>query len=684
MRNYLGIVAGLLAALVMAVPGLCQEPFTLAMPEQVADLTYQVIAPGKLLISASDSEGNPVRGLTARDFRLLRNDKEARILGVETLETSQDVSLNIVLVVDNSASMKQRRAVDSILGAMENVYKVMRPIDNITAVVFNDDETQTFDGKSLHVTVKQTSKPDQLRAFLKESFDRGLTAKTVLYEGMLAGLDILRRLPEDSQKFMVVFTDGEDINSAYKSADVEKAAQGITKLEAYAVDYMPGGQVDPFLQSFTKAHGGRTWKATSAADLGPIFEAVSSKLLYRYVVDYQFLFPPTGSFTMGPDALRIEEITTIDSSPLLNYVYFAEGQSAVPDRYVRFTSQSETTAFAEEALRGTKEKYVNLLNIIGQRLRNHPQATIRLVGCNANVGEEKGNKALSRARAEGVKAYLQYIWGIDPARMAVEARNRPEVPTSGRTPEGQAENRRVEIYSDDAAILDVVKSTYAEYNSNVETLTVMPRIASEHGIERWTVTVLGDDQPIFEASGTAMPAEELVLEDAALTPEALSKYKQLAARLVVEDMEGQMLTLEADPIPVTFLQRETQRARHQGYRVQEKYALILFDFDSDHIKERNAAVVATIVARIGQFPSAKVAIVGHTDNIGKEDYNLKLSERRAKAVYAQIATALGDSPQTTITQMGVGSFDPLYGNGLPENRALNRTVTVTLEYEQKD
>jgi len=684
MKTFLGICAGLFVALGMAGPGICQETFTLRMPERVADLTYQVIAPGRLLISASDSEGNPVRGLTARDFRLLRNGKEARILGVETLETSQDVRLNIVLVVDNSASMKQRRAVDSILNAMENVYKIMRPIDNITLVVFNDDETRSFDGKPLHVTVKQSHSPEALRAFLKSSFDDGLTAKTVLYEGMLAGLDILHRLPEDSQKFMVVFTDGEDLNSAYKSADVKKAAEGIAKLETYAIDYMPGQQIDPFLQSFTKAHGGRTWKATSAADLGPIFEAVSSKLLYRYVVDYQFLFPPTGSLTMGTDALRIEEITTIDSSPLLNYVYFAEGQSAVPDRYVRFAGQAETASFTEETLRGTKEKYVNLLNIIGLRLRNHPQATIRLVGCNANVGEEKGNQALSRARAEGVKAYLQYIWGIDPARMAVEARNLPEVPTSGRTPEGHAENRRVEIYSDDAAILDVVQSTYAEYNSNVETLTVVPRIQSEHGIDRWVVTILGDGQPIYTASGTAMPAEELALKAPALTPEALSQYKQVAARLVVEDMEGQMLTLEAGPVPVEFIQRETQRARNLGYRVQEKYALILFDFDSDHIKERNAAVVETIVARIRRFPNAKVEIVGHTDNIGKEDYNLKLSERRAKAVYDQISAALGDSPRTTITQLGMGSFDPLYGNGLPENRALNRTVTVTLEYEQKD
>lgn len=677
-------MAALIGALLAAVPGLCQEDFEIQMPGQVTELTYQSIAPGKLLISASDAEGKPVRGMTARDFAILRNGREARVLGVETLETSQDVSLNIVLVVDNSASMKQRKAVASILSAMENVYKVMRPIDNITAVVFNDDETQTLGGKPLHVTIRQSNRPEELRAFLEESFDGGLTAKTVLYEGMLAGLAILRQLPEDSHKFMVVFTDGEDINSAYKTADVTRAGEGIAKLEAYAIDYMPGGQVDPFLQAFAKGHGGRTWKATTAGELGPVFEAVSSKLLYRYVVDYQFLFPPTGSFAMGAHAMRIEEITTIDSSPLLNYIYFGEGQSAIDDRYIRFANQGETQSFSEEALRGTKEKYANLLNIVGLRLRGNPQATIRLVGCNANVGEEKGNQALSRARAEGVKAYLQYIWGIDPARMPVEARNLPEVPTSGRTPEGHEENRRVEIYSDDAAILDVVRSTYAEYHSDVETLTVAPKIESEHGIDRWTVTIQGDGQTIFSESGAAMPAAELVLKDEALTPMALAKYRQLTAEFVVEDMEGQMLTLEAGPLPIEFIQRETQRARNLGYRVQEKYALILFDFDSDAIKERNASVVETIVARIRQFPEARVEIEGHTDNIGKEDYNFELSERRAKAVYAQITDILGESSQTTITHLGVGPFDPLYGNGSPENRALNRTVTVTLAYEQND
>jgi outer membrane protein OmpA-like peptidoglycan-associated protein/Mg-chelatase subunit ChlD len=684
MRKPHGLLFVLIFILLSGQAGLCQETFDIQKPDAVAELSYQPIAPGKLLISASDSEGNPVRGLTAMDFIFLRKGKEARILCVETLETSQDVSLNIVLVVDNSASMKQRRAVDSILSAMENIYKVMRPIDNITLIVFDDDQTRTFGGKPLHVTVKQSNQPDELRTFLRDSFDRGLTAKTVLYEGMLAGLDLIRDMPEDGYKFMVVFTDGEDINSAYPEADVKKAAEGIAKLEIYGIDYMPGEKMDPFLTSFAKDNGGRTWKATTAAELGPIFEAVSSKLLYRYVVDYQFLFPPTGSLALGADAMRIEEITTIDSSPLLNYIYFAEGESAIDARYVRYQDQGQTESFSEEALRGTKEKYANLLNIIGRRLRANPEATVELVGCNANVGEEKGRKDLSRARAEGVKAYLQYIWGIDPARMVVEARNLPEVPTSGRTPEGQAENRRVEIRSDEAALLDVVRSTYVEAQSDVADLIVKPAIASEHGILNWRITILGDDQPIFSKAGTGTPDEEIVLKDDALTPMALSQYSRLTAEIDVEDTESQALSLTTAPMTIDFVQRETQRARNLGYRVQEKYALILFDFDSDKIKERNASVVETIVARIREFPAAQVAIVGHTDNIGKEAYNLKLSERRAKAVYDQVAAAIGETPSDTLTHMGVGSFDPIYGNGLPENRALNRTVTVTLEYEQKD
>jgi outer membrane protein OmpA-like peptidoglycan-associated protein len=80
-----------------------------------------------------------------------------------------------------------------------------------------------------------------------------------------------------------------------------------------------------------------------------------------------------------------------------------------------------------------------------------------------------------------------------------------------------------------------------------------------------------------------------------------------------------------------------------------------------------------------EVPDAKVDIVGHTDNIGKEAYNLKLSERRAEAVKGQFAAVASDK----MTMSGAGPQNPLYDNTLPEGRALNRTVTIDLEYEKK-
>ncbi len=88
--------------------------------------------------------------------------------------------------------------------------------------------------------------------------------------------------------------------------------------------------------------------------------------------------------------------------------------------------------------------------------------------------------------------------------------------------------------------------------------------------------------------------------------------------------------------------------------------------------------------RIRKFPGVVVNITGHTDDIGKEEYNLKLSEKRAKAVYKQLQAALGDTKGLDIGHEGVGPHNPLYDNSLPHGRALNRTVTVTLEYEMKE
>ncbi|MGE5255611.1 MAG: OmpA family protein, partial [Hyphomicrobiales bacterium] len=86
-------------------------------------------------------------------------------------------------------------------------------------------------------------------------------------------------------------------------------------------------------------------------------------------------------------------------------------------------------------------------------------------------------------------------------------------------------------------------------------------------------------------------------------------------------------------------------------------------------------------SRIREVPSATVKIVGHTDTIGKPDYNVALSRKRAETAYEQLLAA-GIPDKNRVAFEGKGPADPLYDNGLPEGRAFNRTVTVILEYEQ--
>jgi outer membrane protein OmpA-like peptidoglycan-associated protein/Mg-chelatase subunit ChlD len=687
MRTTWAIAAALLLSALNPYRVAGQTPSTdmeVIAPAAAATFHYQPLDDQRLLVTAEDRQGNPLRHLSAEDFDFRLRGRRAEILSVEPLATSQEVSLNIVMVIDNSASMKQRGAVAAVLEALEAITGLLRPIDNVTLVVFDDRQTRRLGDRDLHVRVKSSSDRAELRDFLKEGFSRGLTDKTVLYEGMLAGLTLARQMPPEAHKFLVVFSDGEDLNSAVKVPAVAQAAEGLENFEAYAVDYMPGSATDPFLQAFTADHGGRVWKAESAGDLVPIFQAVSSKMLYRHVVTYRFLFPPTGNLSLAPARLTIEETTTIDSAPLLNYVYFASGESAIDERYVTFARQTDTESFDEQRLHDTLEKYAHVLNIIGQRLRNRPEAAVRLVGCNSHSGVERGRLDLSRARAEAVKAYLQFIWGIAPERLAVEARHLPEFPSSGRSAEGREENQRVEIHSMDPAILDVVRSVYVEARSGAQGLELRPRIEAEHGIARWKLTISGGAEILY-ARGDSLPLDDLlVLDWQALPLMRLAPHPLLRAELFVEDREGQSLLVEGTPVEVDFIRREQRLARHLGFRVQEKYALILFDFDSSAIKDRNAAIVDQIVGRIQSLPEVAVAIEGHTDDIGPEDYNVDLSRRRALAVYSQIATALAGETPEAVTHAGVGPFDPLYGNGRPENRAMNRTVTVTLEYEQKD
>ena len=902
------------------------------------------IKDGEVQLSVSDAKNNPIMGLTKKDFVVEASGRTARIISAQPIAESLDVPRNIVMVLDNSDSMRHRNAVKPLLAGVDELLKIVRAIDQVQIVVFSSKDTITMGGHDLHVRTFKSNNPGELRNFVREIYRDGMTPTTVLYEGILAGLDLIRTMPSNEPRFMVVFSDGEDINSAYKESEVIMAADGLGRFNAYTIDYMPGNSTDKFLMAFAEQNRGQIWKAKSETNLVPIFQSVASKMQYYYVVSYLFptkgslavapaslainelrafdvssqskksagaasvkptsvisridtsaltlrpdvdtaysierwkvilanaggtliektgegmppaeivvplktndleflaiggnikvsmevqdskgqnviltapavkvnylpatgslavtpasldinelaafdassqskpsagaaaanpvfvtsnidisaltlrpvvdtaynfkrwkvilanangnlaekagedtppaeimvplktddlgllasggnikasmelqdikgqsiiltapevkvnYFKTTGSLAVDQASLNIEEIRTIDSSPMLGHVYFLKGASDLYAQYIRLAGPEQTTAFDEQRFRDTLEKYYQVLNIIGKRLTDHPSATITLTGCNDNIGSERRNIKLSTARAESVRDYLQTVWNISPDRIKTDARNLPEIPSTSRIEEGRAENRRVEIRSDDLSILAPIRSTYLSVRIDDESLTLRPAVNAAHGVAHWTVRATNNNGNLGELSGDGTPPAEIKipLKDKNLNEMAIGG--DITCTMVVEDRKGQKLELAAGPVKVNFIQTSQRMANKQEFKVQERYALILFGFDSDAISARNQEIVNTIIARIRELSQAQAEIIGHSDNIGKEKYNIKLSQRRALAVYKLMSSAYGEGFSDHIRYSGVGPKEPLFDNMTPEARAFNRTVIITLEY----
>jgi outer membrane protein OmpA-like peptidoglycan-associated protein len=228
--------------------------------------------------------------------------------------------------------------------------------------------------------------------------------------------------------------------------------------------------------------------------------------------------------------------------------------------------------------------------------------------------------------------------------------------------------------------MDTIKSTYVAKISNAEELKVKPQIDYGYELQRWKVALVGDGTLIDSTSGQGdlMPIYQFNLKK--LDLRKIGAYENIGANIEVEDKKGRIYKTHAST-SVRFIKREERVAKKKGYKVMEKYALILFEFNRAEIKDRNRAVLDRIVARINEIPTAKISIMGHSDTIGKEAYNIDLSKRRAKAAFEMIVAG-GAINSGNISYDGAGPHNPLFNNDLPEGRALNRTVTVTLEYEQ--
>jgi len=115
-----------------------------------------------------------------------------------------------------------------------------------------------------------------------------------------------------------------------------------------------------------------------------------------------------------------------------------------------------------------------------------------------------------------------------------------------------------------------------------------------------------------------------------------------------------------------------------AYKVGDRVTLenIFFEFDKAELLPKSKTELDKLVDILTDYPFLKIEIGGHTDNVGSQDYNKKLSEQRAKSVVDYLIDE--DVNDVRVSYSGYGSERPITSNATEEGRARNRRVEFVI------
>jgi len=383
----------------------------------------------------------------------------------------------------------------------------------------------------------------------------------------------------------------------------------------------------------------------------------------------------------GPKPLL--ELQVSETLPLLSVVFFDEGSTEVPNRYVMLT-RDQASGFKEESLQQEQSKnragrsagqlnvYHNVLNILGDRMRANPGATITLDGASAK-GPEEG-----RELAGSVKLYLVTVFGIDASRIAVKGSYWPTPPSEhpGGTKELvllRAEDRRVDIRSASPELLIEVGGRmmkpvqFTSYVDPLDSHVVFNVDSAKELLKSWTIDIT-DEKGTVQHYGPFTNNQESVPGSTILGNSLSGDYQ-----IVMLGETNNGLSVKKESSIHLVHQDETIK---KGLRYS-----IVFNFDKSTTIASYDKFLRTIVSPL-ITDGATVNIHGHTDIIGGQEYNQKLSDKRAQQTHKILARAIANSGRDNVKFETVGfGEDPAHSpfeNTSPEERFYNRTVIIDI------
>lgn len=124
---------------------------------------------------------------------------------------------------------------------------------------------------------------------------------------------------------------------------------------------------------------------------------------------------------------------------------------------------------------------------------------------------------------------------------------------------------------------------------------------------------------------------------------------------------------------------EPGKLRHEPLILEKATLDFNFKFNSAEVNDKTALYLNDLAQALQDNPELRLKLVGHTDNVGSDAFNMKLSHMRAQKVKDYLVTRGVEGSRISVD--GKGMREPLKDNSTQEGRALNRRVELTILYD---
>jgi outer membrane protein OmpA-like peptidoglycan-associated protein len=278
-----------------------------------------------------------------------------------------------------------------------------------------------------------------------------------------------------------------------------------------------------------------------------------------------------------------------------------------------------------------------------------------------------------------------------------EARNAVDIAKS----QG-AEKYAPEIFSKASSSLQMAENSLASKSDRSKTVTDARRTiqfaedARALSAQRQEAERIQKEQDAAAAAATAKAEEEAAGEakrqaeltaakEAQLKAEAEAKQAQLKAeadaKQAAERARAQAATEESAALRAQLLQQlnSVLQTTDSPRGLVVNMADVLFDFGKYDLKPDAKLKLAKLVGIIQSHPGLHLAIEGHTDSVGSDEANMKLSQQRADTVDDFVIQQ--GLKEDTVTAVGMGKADPVADNSTSEGRQANRRVEIIVSGE---